>query len=330
MLVSPYTDFIRRFIKMKQLERIAERFRSGVLSSREAAFEVIHLIGKMRPYFNLENWTPEDYEDFLLKEVPHIANLLETFDPRKANFSTFFYKSFMPAARSYTRKKVSRIAAEESINSMSSLLLEEHEYRYAQDEGEICVEAACAEEDLRQWTYRNSKDRRDCIMNRMQKKYFRSAEDEKIEDLRRSACLILFLKSSAVADDASVRNTSIVTGISEEKLFYMMTELKEKLELKMARRQETNNARDSAFFLRRKYRIQDKKLDDGGMLQKKISDLLRKQSERWEKDNWRLETDFNITPTNKEIGEILNLSGRKVAYILKVARQKIDEIRKRN
>ena len=84
---------------MKQLERIAERFRGGVLSSREAAFEIVHLIGKMKAYFNLENWRPEDYEDFLLKELPHITNLLETFDPRKANFSTFFYKSFMPAAR---------------------------------------------------------------------------------------------------------------------------------------------------------------------------------------------------------------------------------------
>ena len=110
----------------------------------------------------------------------------------------------------------------------------------------------------------------------------------------------------------------------------MMAELKEKIALKMARRQETNNARDAAFFLRRKYRIQDRKLDDGGMLQQSISELFRKQSERWEKDNWKLETDFNITPTNTEIGEILNLSGRKVAYILKVARQKIDEIRKRS
>ena len=314
---------------MKQLERIAERFRSGVLSSREAAFEIVHLIDNMKPYYNLENWRTEDCEDFLLKEIPHIENMLETFDPSRANFSTFFYRSFMPAARSYTRKKVSRLAEEESLNCMKGLLYEEHEYRYAQDEGEICVEAACEEEDLRRWMSERGRIKRDCIMNRMQKRYARSTEDEQIEDLRRSACLILFLKSSAVADDASVRSTSIVTGISEEKLFSMMTELREKLVLKISRRQNTNSARDNAFFQRRKYRIQDKKLDDGGLLKQRISELLRSQSERWRRDNWRLETDFNITPSNNEIGEILNISGRKVAYILRVARKKIDEIRKR-
>lgn len=314
---------------MKQLERIEKLFNNGVMSSREAAFEIVHLIGKMKPYFKLDDWNKEDYEDFLLAELPHIENLLETFDRRKANFSTFFYKSFIHAALNYKRKKISRLAAEESVSCMHSLLFEEHEYRYAQDEGEICVEAACAEDELREWMNETSRNRRDCIMNRIQRKYFRSTEDEKIEELRRSACLILFLKSSAVADDASVRSTSIVTGISEEKLFFMMSELKEKIAMKISRRQEAGSARDKAFYLRRKYRIQDKKLDSGGLLQQRVSQLLRMQSERWEKDNRRLAAEGRAAPSNKEIGEILNVSERKVAYILKTARQKIDEIRKR-
>lgn len=312
---------------MKELEEIAEVFLKGMISSREAAFRIVKLIDTRKAYFKLDEWSKDVSDDFLLTELPHIENLLKTFDPNKANFSTFFYKSISPSAHDYKRKLVSSIAEKESVNCMKALLYEEQDYRYAQNEAAMYVEAACTEDELRRSMARTTKNRRDLISNTIQQKFYHSTEDEKLEDLRRSACLILFLKSSAVVDDSSIRNTSIVTGISEERLFSMIAELKEKIEKKISRREDTSRVRDMAFFLRRKYRLQFLKLDKGGMMQKKMRDLLKTQSVRWRKNNWRLETDMSIAPSNKDIGEVLNVSQRKIARILKRARQKIEEIK---
>ncbi len=310
---------------MKQLERIAERYALGELDSRQAAFCIVSLVSQNKFYFKVNDLSREEFDNFMLKELPHIEHILETFDARRANFSTFFYKSFHTAAHTYKRRLVTRLASEESMHYMDDILYEEQEYRYAQDEGELCVEAASVEEEFRYWASRPERKRRSCLMNTMQKKHYHSADDEKIEDLRRSACLILFLKSSAVVDDSSVRSTSIVTGLSEEKLFAMKEELKEKIEKKMGRRQNARDARDLAFFLRRRYIVQYGMYNDTSMRQK-IREGFKYQSKHWKRNILRLENAISIAPSNKDIGRILNISEMKVAGILKLARKKIDEI----
>ncbi|MBQ9538286.1 MAG: hypothetical protein IJU95_03360 [Treponema sp.] len=312
---------------MRKLEKIAKEFNNGLLGSRDAAFEIIHLVMRHKAYFHLQTWTREEIDDFMLMELSHIIHILEDFDYNKAKFSTFFYKAFLAASRYYRRIKLSRIAEEGSLDCMKDMLCEEQDYRYVQNEGELCVESACAEDELRKHFEQSVTDRRNCIMNKMHKRYYHSCADEKMEDLRRSACLVLFLKSSAVADDSALRSTSIVTGVSEDRLFSMMTQLKDKLDARIARRQETCKSRDDAFFLRRKYRVQSGMLDEGSRLYDRLSHCYKVQSERWRRNNVKLDEEYNIAPTNKDVGDMLNISERKVAHILKMARLKIDEIK---
>ena len=164
-------------------------------------------------------------------------------------------------------------------------------------------------------------------MNRVQRQYYHSTRDERLEELRRSVCLILFLKSSAVVDDSSIRSTSIVTGISEDRLLSMVMELKEKIQKKLDRRDDAGRARDVAFFLRRRCRILVNQYNQEGSLSKNISDCYALQSRRWMKNNGKLAQDISIAPTNRDIGAMLNIPARKVARILRQAHLKFEQIR---
>ena len=312
---------------MKKLEAIARQFKDGMIDGKDAAFAIIRLVQRNKGYFNLQSLDAEEFDDFILNEFSHIISLLEHFDSRKASFSTFFYRALQVSRYAYRRKQASRMLDAESADCMLDLLSEEQAYRYEQHEAMLGVENSCEEEALRQKMERSVREKHSYLMNQIQKKHYHSCCSEKLEDLRRSACLILFLKSSAVADDSSIRNTSIVTGISEERLFSMMAELKEKVGKKLGRREEVRRARDEAFFLRRKYRIRASK--DGGDFRPADSygRSYAVQDERWVKNNERIDREINISPSNRDIGSLLNVSERKVAHILHLAWLKIDQIR---
>ncbi len=312
---------------MKKLEKIALQVKCGKLDVWRAAFEVIWIVQCNRRYFKLHAWADEDFDDFILTEFSHIVNMIESFDPQKAQFSTFFYKSLQISSACYRRKRAIAQAEEESFDCLKDLLTEEHEYRYAQNEGALCVENACADEELRQQMGRLIQEKHSILMNKRVHCFHHTCYDERMENLRRSACLVLFLKSSAVADDSSIRKTSIVTGISEDKLFSMKEELRDKIYKKIVRRQNVGKARDEAFFLHRKYRAQFEKLDQEGRLYQEVCRCYQVQRRRWEKNNSRLEQEFNIAPSNRDIGELLNMSERRVSYILKMARRQFDKIR---
>lgn len=311
---------------MKKLEAIARQFKDGVIDSKTAAFEIIRLVQRNKGYFNLQSWDTETFDDFILNEFSHIITLLEQFDPEKASFSTFFYKALHVARSAYRRKQAALKLDEESSDCMKNLMSEDLAYRYEQNEAVLNVENACFEDELRQRMELSIKKKHAYLMNRMQKKYYHSCWDEKLEDLRRSACLVLFLKSSAVVDDSSVRNTSIITGISEEKLFSMVSELKEKIYKKLSRKDDVCRARDEAFFLRRRYRVQAAKKSTAEKCYQNVNRCYTFQSERWMKNNGRIEQEISIAPSNRDIGALLNVSERKVARILRMARLKLDQI----
>ena len=312
---------------MKMLDSIALQFKEGVIDGKTAAFEIIKLVQQHKRYFNVQIWDDEDFDDFIFSEVPHIINLLKQFDFSQACFSTFFYRTLQVSCAAYRRKQSALSLKEKTFDCMHDLMSEEAAYRYAQDEADLRVEAACAEEELRLRMGRLIHRKHAYLMNTVRRRHYYSKRDAKIDELRRMACLILFLKSSAVADDASIRNTSIVTGISEDRLFSMITELKEKVNKKLYRREYTCRARDSAFFLRRKYRIQALKDELDSSQYQTACRCYTMHSDRWRKNNDRLERKLNIAPSNRDIGALLNVSERKVARILWLARRKLNQIR---
>ena len=77
----------------------------------------------------------------------------------------------------------------------------------------------------------------------------------------------------------------------------------------------------------RKYRIHARKLDDGGLMQGRMNFFSGMQGKRWRRNIRRLEKGFNIAPSNRDVGAILNVSERKIANIIRMAYVKLDEIR---
>lgn len=312
---------------MKKLEAIARQFKDGAVDGKTAAFEIIRLVRQYKGYFNVQIWDDEVFDDFIFSEVPHIISLLKQFEFGHASFSTFFYRALQVSSAAYRRKQATVSLREKTFKCMNDLMSEEMAYRYAQDEADLRVEAACAEDELRRRTGQLLHKKHAYLMNMVRQKHYRSRRKEKLEDLRRLACLVLFLKSSAVADDASIRNTSIVTGISEDRLFSMMTELKETVDKKRCRRERSCQARDSAFFLRRKYRIQALNGELDGSRHQSVCKYYTVHSERWRKNNDLIEHKLSIAPSNRDIGALLHVSERKIARILWLARRKINQIR---
>ncbi|MCR5620864.1 MAG: hypothetical protein K6G18_03320 [Treponema sp.] len=313
---------------MQTLEKVAMNFKNGTIDSRTAAYEIVQLVRDNKVYFKMDLWNIDEFDDFMFKVIPKIKRLVEKYDfERNVCFSTFFYKSFRALARLYVKQKFDDRATEESLECLGDVLIEEQGYRYAQNEGELCVECACDEESLRLQVERPVDEDSSYLMQTISRKYFHSIRNDKLEYFRRTACLVLFLKSCAVIDDSTIRNTSIVTGIGEEKLVEMAEKLRARVEKKLERRKAAGRVRDDAFFLMRKYRIHASNLDEGGHMQGRMNLCSAVQGRRWRRNIRRLERGYNISPSNRDIGAVLNVSERKVANIIKMAHRKLDEIR---
>lgn len=311
---------------MEELDFIAKNVWEKKVDAEKAAFDVLTFVAKNRAYFHLLSLDYDALHDFLLEEYPHTISILKRFSPERGNFTCFYYMSLKAALQVYLRKSKKHIAEADSLGSVQELLYEEQDYNYEQDQPDLAVEAMCDTEQLRQITQNQLALKHQLMANTMKKKYFHINEQKNVHELRKMACLILFLKSCFFTDDKTLKKVSLLTGIDEEELFAMVEKLKKCLTKKIGRKEVCLKARDNAFFFHRRYRVERDNLDKNDNMYSKVRRCYEIQTEKWIANNKKLKTLSPIEPSNRDIGNILNISERKVAYILLAAEKNIDSL----
>lgn len=307
---------------MKELEDVARKYKSHELSLDEAKNQLVILIYNNPPFFGMEKMSKDTFHSFLLWAQKRIENILINFNSTEGSFSGYCRQSIFLCIRTFMKINAKDTASEESFINIAPMQEEENLYKYNENEYSLQCNSSC--ENIQIEKNISSVD----FLNKyVPQKGRRWKYDVMIENLRKAACLILTLKSCCYVDADIVRKVSLVTNLKEEEIVSLLNQVKSKLNRKIKIRENCIKARDYAFFYRRRYMLETVKLNEKCSLAEKLIKGYEKQTEIWNRKNKQLKNHkYKAIPTNADLAEVLNVSDRRIAYILKTAKKNIDTI----
>ena len=315
---------------MQKLETIAEKVLRNEMTIEEASNKIIVIIYEHRPLFNLSNLDEDYLIDFLIDLSQQFSRIFKIFAPERCSFTLFLVAIIKRRLRNYKRQLAYDHAVEESLFLAKRMAAEEDMYCYESEQPELVCEAALAREENERFTaslatYNPTANFDFC--HAAPHPHCSYDYDGNRESLRKAACLILALKSSPFLDCETLRKISLVTGIDEATLQDMIEQLKKSMSRKLARWNNSRKSRDNAYFYHRKYLIEFLNLDTNCNLSEvKLQKYLQK-TKLWQKKAALLSKPENVpVASNADIGKILNISPRRVGYIIRAVKQHIDMI----
>ncbi len=286
---------------MSELEFIATKVLHGEMTEEEGAKLITAILYKEKAWFKLQVLDKDHLHDFLLEIQRHLIRVFLVYDPELGTFPSFLYVVIQRLLQAYMRQLANEAAIEESLAMMNKVTIEEKNYRYQTEEPELMCEAAFDREEEKQFSASIVQSNASTIFNfshtpSSHGRY--SAHDEKKENLRRAACLILALKSSIFLTDELIHKVGIVTGIDEQSLLDMVAQAKESMGSKLKKWERSRNCRDSAFFYHRKYLIEFLKLSKNCHLAQEKLKKFEIQTQLWKSKLAQLSNPEN-TPSRK-------------------------------
>ena len=304
---------------MEKLDFIARKLIDRKISADKAKNMLIQVIYENPAYFSMQSLNMDTIHSFLLWAQKRFYIIVSKYNPKKGNFSTYCKVSVQMCLRSYL-KTVAKDSAKE--NSIEELAQEEYYYQYNKQNDFISFESNTEETALSSATG----------IEYFTNIYLRGTGhhrtyQETVENLRKAACLILALKSCCYVDADIIRKVSKVTNLSETEISSLMEKTKIKVSCKIRKRNSCIESRNAAFFYHKRYFFESQRIVNDTCLSRQIKYRYENQTRLWKKRNELLrKKTYKAVPSNTELAQILNVSDRRIAYILKSAQRNIDII----
>jgi hypothetical protein len=131
--------------------------------------------------------------------------------------------------------------------------------------------------------------------------------------------LILALKSAYSITERQVALVSSFTGFDRAKLYELVERVKTSLGTKAEFREKMIESRNQAFFRKTKCRIELERLTQGTPQYVTVQKQLKFYSNLLDRKNETLRTKSGLMPSNRYIGELLDIPPRSVSRILETA-----------
>lgn len=304
------------------LEDLVPKVKAGTVSYEEGANIIMEQVFKHKGLFNLNQLTEDELTNYLIFQHKNFMRLLKTYDEKYGTFFTYLKKTIDGSIKTWKKRYVSSRILENSITVSDEILYEENQHKYLLPEEEYFK----SEETERESKY--------CSVSKIETKTDENITENEQQlnkikqynlDRKKAYILILALKASYSLDQTIIKKVSETTGISEEEISEMASQIKKTLANKIERREACRRCRDNAYYFHRRYQTEALHLLDGTNWAEIINTKFRKQTKTWIDKNKRLALrEYAVSASNIAVGNALGVSSRHVAYVLKKGAENMD------
>jgi hypothetical protein len=311
-----------------EVEELVEKVHSGRMSKVDGAKRLMEILFIYKRLFGLGSLDEDELSEFLIYQYYKLLGIFSRYDRRYGSFFSFLKGSVRCTYMTWHKQSVRNRTTNDTICISPEICFEESMSHYLlPEESLLSDEVACMEMQApaqgcgQTALFRN-------IEGQPSRRYKNPLiEVYRIEDLRKSAALILLLKSSYYMNDDIISKVSNLSGVPVPKLTSMCSNIKRSLTHKIERRDSCIRCRDNAFFFHKKYMLEYSRIDRQTTWSRFILRKYNKQTATWIDKNEHLKrTEYSVSASNRVVANELGISPRKITYIIKQAKQNVDII----
>lgn len=315
---------------MRELENLSQKIANKEISCTEASLELMKFIFQKPKYFGLTNLDEEELMDFLMYNFQRSMTFLKKYDTATESFPSYVHSCIQRNYAAWVRIQKTKLAEEQSYSMLNPMNYENSLYNYTKNEKSYFFETN--NEDLHTLeeiseTSRKINEEYYNLAHISSKKLSPALQKiRKLYTLRREACVILAIKSCYHISDDLIEKVSLVSGYSFEELKKMIETASRSLKNKIRIHEQCLKRRDNAYYFHRRFQIQKETFDVNSAIADTISRKYKRQTESWKKANSLIINKRKVIPSNRTVAKILKISERHVEYVLRKAKENMDNI----
>lgn len=315
---------------MRDLENLSQKIAGKEISCTEASLELMKFIFQKPKYFSLTNLDEEELMDFLMYNFQRSLTFLKKYDTETDCFSSYVHSCVRRNYAAWVRIRRTKLAEEQSYSMLDTLNYEDNLYSYTKNERSYFFET----NNEGQHTLEEVSE----TCRKLNEEYYKLAhvpskklspalqEVRRLYTLRREVCVILAIKSCYHISDDLIEKVSLISGYSFEELKEMIETANLSLKNKIRIHEQCLKRRDNSYYFHRRFQIQKESFDANSAIADTISRKYQKQTESWKKTNSLIINKRKVIPSNRTVAKILKISERHVEYVLRKARENMDNI----
>lgn len=301
-----------------EAKEIWEQFSSRRITAEEAKNRLLELTFRRKYEFALGSMDEDEFSEFLIYLEARLPSVLQKYNPLLSDFSTYLY-GVVSVSSCWWKKKL--YEKKERMMCCETLTIEEtFSDEEAEDEAYARPESSLS---LKELSIMARKNLSYCASRRSG----RTRKSRNEEELAKSICLVLAVKSCFSITDSLIEKVSAATGYGEEQLRLIILEARESIEKKESRLKCLSAKRNSAYFQRKKFflhREEWKNVYSAEPGEDAASSSYLTHDNRWKKTLLELSRSAQmLVPSNITVGRLLSMTPRHVAFLISKAKKRI-------
>lgn len=303
-----------------QAKKIWEQFSTGTVTLEEAKNMLLELTFRRKHEFGLGGMDEDDFSDFLIYLAERLSSVLQKYNPMLSDFSTYLY-GVISVSSGWWKKKVHE--KREKLLCCETLTIEETFSAEEPQSGEYAhAESPLTLEELSLLARKN-------LSYSASRRAGRTRKSRNEDELARSICLVLAVKSCFSITDSLIEKVAAAAGCTEESLRRIILEARESIGKKEIRMKCLSAKRNSAYFQRKKYVLHREEWKnvfstEPGTAEESSAYIMH--DIRWKKTLLELsQSARTLSPSNITVGRLLSMTPRHVAFLISKAKKRMGE-----
>lgn len=301
-------------MKPKDLNLLAEKYRSGELSEKAVIDKMTVFVVKNYPMYGLHKYDEDFRQDIILNLLERGSRLLHIFNPKYGDFFTFLYCNICTLINTALKARAQETVREKLNIDECIQQYEEKEIKYHR------INYRHFEAPKIPFSYK-----------KVSPEYFQQAIKELSLCGKEKKVLILALKSSFYITDRQIQKICRMYGMKTEEFYKIIQYCKDTLEHKCSRFNITNQKRNFAYYhhkrcsyISRKY-SEDLSSVNKAYKAKEWQKKDRKHLYSMNRLNSTLRKGYYLRTSNRIVANVMGLSERQVNYYMNSIRNEVSD-----
>ncbi len=306
---------------MIDINSIWDEYSCHKIDLHEASNRLLEFVFNHRKNFGLSKIDEDFFSDFILYISTRLEKIIRNFNPERCVFTTYFYGCIKISLKWWMKKSYEEREKQRFFIDFQ-IMESEIEENYITRDAEYMLELNSDDSKMTmgELEYLAKK-------NLNYSNVFKVRNTGKLsinrEALLKQACLILAIKSCFNISDALIKRISVLMDMNEKKLQDLIQRGRNSISEKMDRCMMLESRIGRTYMHREKYEIRQ----ESGYKKEKNAKKKKFHEEKWNSALSELsKLAKRLSPTNVEVGRILNISPRKVACIMERAAEHLEDI----
>ncbi len=293
---------------MISLNAIYEKYLTNQCNTRLAVNDLLKAMYAYPGFFQLDSFSDEIRQDFMVFIHPHLYQIIDGFDSRRSSFATFFNYCLSNEKKRFFKQFYRHKARTEAL---TEYLEEEFQPNAADTDYHNQLFAPDSFITTSEYEIHSIKD-----IERYIPKF---GINKHLSDTTK--LLILTLKSCHYITDRQTEKIAELTGLSADQLQNLIDSAEKSLECRLKRIVHTKNKLNQTYISRKQLLWQLHATHDGTAFYHELQNDIKTLEQNLKKYTKEIKELPPATPSNKTIAQLLHISPTTVSHFVKQLRE---------